>query len=659
MHWDDPRNGPEDVRTELPEVAYFLVGNGHISAALQYSPQQGTRIGLLVMDPEQLTPKRAALTMHPQLGLANTQLQLWCNGHSSSPQQCWVYWDEHTVVPAVIAEWEAPPLRVRERVYCPDRSTPRLHRRIELWAEQGCSVCLRTGVQEYTLEAQFRLSAHEHRELAVEYWLERAPTRLRCRWAPAEPFEDEAVQYWQRVARVESPVPLLQQLFRSACWQLPAVVAASGRMNTSLWEHTREHVRDGCTGAIGLVLSGHHEGARRVLERILRECTTADGAVRNPEESVVPELAPLDYNGMLLVSLYYYTCWTGDWALVRGYWERLRSVAEYPLRPQFRVERGFLLHNRREYWGRTPLHGVEDGIELAYQMWTVLGLEAAAQLAEGIGQRRWAHRWAMASVRLRRAMLQHPHLRLVEQGMLVKRRLLSGAVQQELLVQEHPAIPPEVPLRTESRHWLEPDATCALPIVWGVVEPDSELAQRTLDRLELLWNQRWEGGGYGRYHVSSESDSPGAYPLASLWIARAALRARREQVLWRVLEWLGGLPQARSGAWFAVYGWRPVPPCPQVGILAGNWSELVQLVVCDLLGIHADPQGVWVKPLLPRPLEWLRATLRWHDRQLDILLERTNVAAPVVLADSHPLPADMAQRWYLPPEAQQVRCLVP
>jgi cellobiose phosphorylase len=96
-----------------------------------------------------------------------------------------------------------------------------------------------------------------------------------------------------------------------------------------------------------------------------------------------------------------------------------------------------------------------------------------------------------------------------------------------------------------------------------------------------------------------------------------------------------------------------------VGILAGNWSELVQLVVCDLLGIHADPQGVWVKPLLPRPLEWLRATLRWHDRQLDILLERTNVAAPVVLADSHPLPADMAQRWYLPPEAQQVRCLVP
>jgi hypothetical protein len=68
---------------------------------------------------------------------------------------------------------------------------------------------------------------------------------------------------------------------------------------------------------------------------------------------------------------------------------------------------------------------------------------------------------------------------------------------------------------------------------------------------------------------------------------------------------------------------------------------------------------VWVKPLLPRPLEWLRATLRWHDRQLDILLERANVAAPVVLADSHPLPADMAQRWYLPPEAQQVRCLVP
>jgi hypothetical protein len=64
FYHDDPNHGPPDVATRLRSVNYFFLGNGLIQAALQHAPEgDGTLAGLLVMNPDRLRQKRAALTM--------------------------------------------------------------------------------------------------------------------------------------------------------------------------------------------------------------------------------------------------------------------------------------------------------------------------------------------------------------------------------------------------------------------------------------------------------------------------------------------------------------------------------------------------------------------------------------------------------------------
>ena len=70
FYQDDPNHGPRDVATRLANVNYFFLGNGLIQAAVQYSPDgDGTLAGLLVMNPDRLRQKRAAVTMDARTGL--------------------------------------------------------------------------------------------------------------------------------------------------------------------------------------------------------------------------------------------------------------------------------------------------------------------------------------------------------------------------------------------------------------------------------------------------------------------------------------------------------------------------------------------------------------------------------------------------------------
>jgi len=636
---DDPAQGHPDVRTQLPGVSYFFLGNGHLAAAVQYSPQEGTPLALVLFHPALLGPKRAALSMHPVRGLEDTQLVVEYAMGRFTP--CWPYtveWEEEAMVPTVRARWEAGQVEVEERFFCPDRSRPRLLRLLRL-VNRGkvISLNLRTGLGEQEIRAEFRLGSGEERWLAIEYTLTGEPPEATCRWTLPQTPEEEAVNYWRRIHHLRTTVPLLDELFTFACWQLPATIDVSGRMDASIWQYNLEWVRDHCMNVFGLLAAGHHEVARNVLEHSVRDLVQEDGAPYDSSRPRPPELVELDQNGVLLSALHAYVCWTGDWEFVRRWWHKLVAVAEYPF--QFRAERAFLLHNAREYWERMPLHGVEDGFELAYQVWMAVGWEAAARLAERLQDGRRASRWGNAAVRIRRALLAHPRYRLVEDGRFIKRRCLSGEVQWELFPQDHPAIPPGVPLRLEERHWLNPDASCVLPIVLGLVEAHSPLAQATLQAVEELWNQRWTDGGYGRYHVSSEPDSPGPWPLASLLITRAYARARDAERVWRVLRWLQSLPQARSGAWFEFYGPRPIPPCPQVGILLWNWSELLQLLVRDLAGVWAEEESLSFSPWLPKGVEALTLECLWRGkRRMLQVRQEEGIAEPVVQTDIGPLP---------------------
>ena len=78
---DDPSRGPADAKTTLRGAEYFFLGNGFIQAAVQIAPAgDGTPVGLLIMDPERLGPKRAALSFDRETGIAATGVSIEARG---------------------------------------------------------------------------------------------------------------------------------------------------------------------------------------------------------------------------------------------------------------------------------------------------------------------------------------------------------------------------------------------------------------------------------------------------------------------------------------------------------------------------------------------------------------------------------------------------
>jgi hypothetical protein len=153
------------------------------------------------------------------------------------------------------------------------------------------------------------------------------------------------------------------------------------------------------------------------------------------------------------------------------------------------------------------------------------------------------------------------------------------------------------------------------------------VSRATLANIESLWNQDWDGGGYGRYHVSSEPDSPGAWPFASVFVARALVEAGESARAWRILRWLSTAAGSVSGAWFEFNGPRIAPPFPQVGIIPWTWAELVVLVVHHILGVRPEAAGIRVRPRLLAGTRGVDANIPVRDGWLRLEL-RADPAAP-------------------------------
>jgi hypothetical protein len=373
---------------------------------------------------------------------------------------------------------------------------------------------------------------------------------------------------------------------------------------------------------MALAMSGQFEMSRTILDRLLGKFVSREGATLDSSRLRTWEESEFDQNGVLLFALESYLNWTGDATLLAKHWATIVRVAGFPLRKIFRHEASGLLANRREFWERHAAYGIRDGIELAHQVFVSMGLDAAARLAIRMGEPRLARRWRAAAARLKKATLGPGRYSLVENGRLIKRRGLDGRVQAEVRPRPDSRLPSEAPLFQKGRHLLNPDASTALPIAWGFVDPAGRVARRTLARLETLWNQRWTGGGYGRYHVSSEPDSPGPWPFASLFVARAYFEAGNDRKVRRVLDWLGRLPGAKSGAWFEFYGPRPVPPYPQVGIVPWVWAELMFLFIHHMFGVRLAEQRLRLRPRLLRGTPALEASLRLRGGRLDLAVRR-------------------------------------
>lgn len=623
VYRDDPKVGPPDVRTELKDVSYFLLGNGLIQAAVQTAPAgDGTPVGLLVMDPERLRKKREALTMDAETGLDRTAVRLFEGGAEfrAGAGAFEAAWEAGRPVPTVRVRWRCPAADVTERFFCPDLTSPVLVREIAVRSRTRGRRRLRlaTGARGILLERSFVLGPGETKSLTVTYALDAAGDTVRPSFGRTSKPGRTAADFWGGLSRVAFADPLLDRFFAAARAQLPAAMARSGTLDGSIWQYNREWLRDQSIIALAVTMLGAHDRARDLFNRLLDRFVTDEGDTVDSSERRAPDEVELDQNGYLLSTLRDYVLWTGDRDILRRHWSRIAAAAEFPLRGVFRHPASGLLANRREYWERHRSHGIEPGLELVHQLFTVLGLGAAATLGRMTGHYAEAVRWEGESARIRRAMLEHPRFRMADNRGFIKRRLAAGPVQETIVPGPDSGLPKGSPLAGRGPHFLNPDASSVLPVAFGLIAPDSPLCPLTLSSLEALWNQSWTSGGFGRYNATSEPDSPGAWPIASLFIARAGVEAGRPDLAWRVLRWMDTLPGARSGAWFEFYGRRLAPPFPQVGILPWTWAEIVILYVNHILGIRPEEIGLRVRPRLLSGLKGAEASLPLQGGRLEL-----------------------------------------
>jgi hypothetical protein len=626
---DDPSRGPIDAKTTLEGVDYFFLGNGRIQAAVQVTPAEGaTPAGLLVMDPERLGAKRAALTFDGALGLAPTAVSLIVRGtaHSARGGCVRARWLPGSVDPRVEVAWSGGRCRVTELFLCPDGRSARLLRRVTVSGPSSgpARVRLRTAAGRQAAEAALSLRHGVPKSAVFEYRLVRRGGRSSVAVRVVDdpgPVAGPGTA-WAGAAACRFHDPLLDRFFAAAKFQLRAAVSSSGRLDGGVWQYNLEWVRDQAFIALALAMSGQAAVGRTMFARLLDEFIDDRGAAMDSSRFRPWEESEFDQNGVLLFALASYLDWTGDRGLVEDNWRKIELAADFPLRPAFRHGASGLLSNRREFWERHGAHGIEMGLELTHQLYVAMGLKAAARLAGLVGRTEKGAKWAAAAAALREAMLKSPRFSLVESGTFVKRRGVDGRVQEEIRPEAGSHLPREAPLFEPGRHLLDPDTSAVLPVAWEFVDPGGPLARKTLASMETLWDQRWTGGGYGRYNVTSEADSPGPWPFASLFVARAAVEAGDGATARRVLDWLGRVPGSRAASWFEFYGPRPVPPYPQVGIIPWTWAEMLFLFIHHLLGVRPEEGALRLRPRLLPGQERMEADLAVRGRRLELAVRR-------------------------------------
>ncbi len=628
---DDPQRGPADVKTALTGVEYFFIGNGYIQAAVQWDQSgEGTALGLLVMHPCRFGPKRAALTFDHDVGLRTTMIRLHSGSefHEPSAESVECRWTDDDGVPVVLATWQSGAFHVEERFFCPDRTSPMLIREVTVRNAGSASadIVVVTGSEADRLERSASVAPGETLRLVLKYRLSEQDDKpiASVAWLDERPVLDGARVYWAGLATCAFDTPSLNHLFATARWAIPSVLGPNGEMDGSIWQYNLEWVRDQAAVVSALIMLGDFERSKAMLHRLMTEFVTDAGDTVDSGRCRPPEEVELDQNGQLILAVKTYVDWTGDVQFVREHWKKITALAEFPLRPEFRHSESGLLRNCREYWERHAVFGIEDGMELCYQLFVSMGLSAAAHLARLIGEARQAEGWDVEAGRLKHAMLEDKRFRLVENGHFTKRRRVDGTVQEQVQVQADAGLPDWMPVTGPGPHYLNPDTCVVLPIALEFIDPTSELAARTLTDVDRLWNQNWEGGGYSRYNITSEPDSPGPWPFASVFVARASLEAGQYERTWKVLDWLSSTTGSKSGSWFEFIGPCKQPPAPQAGIIIWAWAEIVCFFVHHLLGVRPADDGLLVRPRLLPGMNDATASFRMGEHRLRLSVRRTD-----------------------------------
>jgi hypothetical protein len=179
---------------------------------------------------------------------------------------------------------------------------------------------------------------------------------------------------------------------------------------------------------------------------------------------------------------------------------------------------------------------------------------------------------------------------------------------------------------------VDPDTVEAFPIVYQMIDPKGDLSLRTLEWIDTIWNQQWEGGGYPRYNATSEDNPPAPWPLASTMVARAHAEAGHDEKVWRVVNWLSSIPGGKAGSWFERMGQSITPPMPPVGVVGWIWYEIIALFVHHVAGVRPQVDRLTIRPRLLKGLDSLSTTHMIRGTKLDLEISRKD-GEPFALVD--------------------------
>ena len=674
-----PQNLHPDFVTYHPGIEYFLLGNGDIQAVVQYSPRQDVEkpqsfLGLTLMSSEHFARKWSTFLFHPEAGFGRTMFSVVLDGKQFSPDPRSfrsIDWKHIDNVPVVALRWNAGAVDVEEEFFLPVAGGVLFRRVIatnngatpvalkvnaglvpnfalfdDIYTEDQAVVGngfhrVRLMTDEKNVSTSFRyymsvdkgtLAASQSLQTQFTYSIGGDEQNLPKSFSQTQ---KKTSDYWSGKTHLESGNALLDHLFNISRSGLKANIARSGKRDSGIWMYNMEWVRDDSMMVSGLVKAGFFAEAKTILTKMLEKSVGEDGRTIESSRWFGHDYTELDQNGELLYVVWSYLCWTDDEKFVRKFWSKLKLVADFPLQDIFWNKTAGLLRNKREYWERNDSFGFTDGFEMVYQFWVILGLEKIIEVAEHLGDRKPIARWRDAAGKLKSAMLKNPTYRFIEDGHFIKRRSLNGDWQRYVIPPNRKSMPPDSPLATEEKSSCDPDTAEVQPIIYGMIDPSSELSQKTLDWVEKLWNQRWTTGGYSRYNVSSEPDPPAPWPIASLFLARAYAEARNSEKVWRVLNWLNSINGGKSGGFFERYGPGITPPAPPVGIVGWAWAEIVSLVVENIMGVRPGLDSLVIRPNLLDDVNEMNA--RFSVRGIGVTLSlKKAVAEPSVRVNNRP-----------------------
>ena len=458
-----------------------------------------------------------------------------------------------------------------------------------------------------------------------------------------ERIRAEVGAHWAGTNFMQTGDAALDEMYQATRAGIQAGVAGNGRMNAAIWGYNAEWVRDSSCASLGPTFSGQFRLARAMLDHILTNLIGPDGMAFGESQFYEPRRAELDQNGECIHAIWQYWVHSRDDALIRRHWDKIKRVAAFPVGPDFWVEEASMVKSERDQRDRdAERHGLIEGFELSHQMWTSIGLSKGADMAALMGEQAVATEWRALSERIWHAALHHPRFQFVENGHLMKRRLLDGSFQRfaQVIPYVHridDSTTRVYPRNRRRQGELEPDGSEAWPIALGMVDPDSELARRTLRRMELLWNAEWDFGGYALHHPGSDPTKVGAWPMIFYFVTQAALETRNYDIVRRNFDWILSTKDGRGYTWWE---YRDADPALQIDHGITPWfiyGEALFTFVHHMLGYRPSPNAITICPHLLPEFKQISARLRCGDHWLTLKLHSAGPCIERVSVEGAPV----------------------